>query len=106
MLTIFSVIKFHLCVNNAQVLRDGFLVIVAGPGGEDGGGAAHSLGHHHITTGSPGEGRSSELVEYQLSELNSQGEEQGVTQLSLQTCITQHRSGGFFPPTHSFLISW
>ena len=79
------------------MLRDGFLVIVAGPGGEDGGGAAHSLGHHHMTTGSPGEGRSSELVEYQLSELNSQGEEQGITQLSLQTCITQHRSGPLLP---------
>ena len=37
----------------------------------------------------------SDLVEYQLGELGSQGEEPSVPQLSLQTCITQRRCKTF-----------
>ena len=40
----------------------------------------------------------SDLVEYQLGELGSQGEEPSVPQLSLQTCITQRRCKTFLSP--------
>jgi len=67
-------------LRDPRVVRDGFLIIVAGPGNEEGG---EDLGER--------EGRVSDLVEYQLGELGSQGEEPSVPQLSLQTCITQRR---------------
>jgi hypothetical protein len=68
------------------VVRDGFLVIVAGPGSE--GQEVGSLTQHRL---SPQEGRASELVDYQLEQLAGPGEELAAPALTLQTCISQKR---------------
>ena len=59
-------------LRDPRVVRDGFLVIVAGP---------------EVFP----DYQQSDLVEVQLAELSNQAEELVVPQLSLQTCINQRR---------------
>ena len=60
-----------------------------GEGGQ--GGKNNQLGIWEISSRIYLISKVSDLVDYQLGELGSQGEEPSVPQLSLQTCITQRR---------------